>query len=117
MKKVLMMVALMLVSVSAMAQQVDCVQSEKEHYYVAEATTKTAMPETLKAVLTDKEKLIWQNTYSNSSVTSIAHKDLAACNNALDFLKAQRAIAPQGGIHASQSLSYQGRCFAVEICP
>lgn len=55
----------MLVSVSAMAQQVDCVQSEKEHYYVAEATTKMAMADALKAELTPREELIWQNTYNN----------------------------------------------------
>ena len=54
----------LLVSCSVMAQDV-CIQDEKPHYYVAEATTKTAMTDTLKAELTPREQLIWQNTYRN----------------------------------------------------
>jgi len=94
-----------------------CIQDEKPHYYVAEATTKTTMTDALKAELTPREQLIWQNTYRNFGVVSIEHKDLAACNEALDLLKAKRAIAPKNGIHALQSLSYDGQCLAVEICP
>lgn len=116
MKKVFLLVAVLLVSGSVLAQDV-CIQDEKPHYYVAEATTKTTMTDTLKAELTPREQLIWQNTYRNFSVVSVEHKDLAACNEALDLLKAKRAIAPKNGIHALQSLSYDGQCLAVEICP
>lgn len=111
------MIAAMLVSGSAMAQVAECIQDEQPHYFVAEATTKTAMPDNLKAELTPREELIWQNTYRSFSVVSPVHKDLAGCNQALDFLKAKRAIAPKNGIHALQSLSYEGDCHATVICP
>lgn len=116
MKKVFLLVAVLLVSGSVLAQDV-CIQDEKPHYYVAEATTKTTMTDALKVELTPREQLIWQNTYRNFSVVSVEHKDLAACNEALDLLKAKRAIAAKNGIHALQSLSYDGQCLAVEICP
>ncbi len=114
--KKLFVVMLMVVPGYGMAQDA-CIQDEKPHYYVAEATTKTTMTDALKAELTPREQLIWQNTYRNFSIVSIDHKDLAACSEALDMLKAKRAIAPKNGIHALQSLSYDGQCLAVEICP
>jgi len=115
MKKVFMSVALMIPG-SVMAQ-VACVQDEKPHYFVATGTAKTAMPDTLKAVLTDAEKLAWSNTYNTFSVVSPAHSDLTACNDALEMMRAQRAIAPKNGIHALQSVAYEGFCLPVEVCP
>lgn len=115
MKKVFILVAV-LMSGSVMAQ-VACMQDEKPHYFVATGTTKTAMPDTLKAVMTDAEKLAWANTYNTFSVVSPAHSDLAACTEALMLLEAQRAIAPKNGIHALQSVAYEGFCLPVEVCP
>lgn len=109
-------VLMMLVSGSVSAQ-VACLQEEKPHYFVAVATTKTTMPDALKAVLTTQEQIAWVNTYRNFSVVSPEHSDLAACNEALSMLEAQRAIAPKNGIHAVQSVSYDGYCMAVEVCP
>lgn len=115
MKKVFMLVAV-LMSSSVMAQ-VACMQDEKPHYFVATGTTKTAMPATLKAALTDAEQLAWSNTYNTFSVVSPAHTDLAACTDALEMMRAQRAIAPKNGIHALQSVAYEGFCLPVEVCP
>ncbi len=109
-------IVLSFIALPVMAQDA-CIQDEKPHYYVAEATTKTAMIDALKATLTPQQQLEWQSTYRNFGVVSIAHKDLAACNEALDLLKSKRAIAPKNGIHALQSLSYDGQCLAVEVCP
>jgi len=116
MKKVIMLVVAMMVSGSVMAQ-VACMQDEKPHYFVATGTAKTAMPDTLKAVLTSQEQTVWQNTYRTFSVVSPAHNDLAACTDALEMMRAQRAIAPKNGIHALQSVAYEGFCLPVEVCP
>jgi len=115
MKNVFMIVA-MLASGSVMAQ-VACVQDEKPHYFVAIGTVKTTMTTPLKELLTDAEELVWTNTFRTFGVTSPAHKDLAACNEALDFLRAQRNLPAKQPIHAIQSLSYEGFCLPVEVCP
>ena len=109
------MIAAVLVSFPSFAQ-VACLQDEKPHYFVATGTAKTAMPDTLKAVLTPKEQLEWQNAYNTFSVVSPAHTDLAACTDALEMMRAQRAIAPKNGIHALQSVAYEGFCLPVEVC-
>lgn len=115
MKKVFML-AVMLISGSAIAQEA-CVQDEKPHYYVAEGTTKTPLTNELKANLTPQQQVEWVNTFRTFGIVSNEHKDLAACNQALDLLVAQRNIPKKDPIHAVQSLSYQGRCLAIEICP
>lgn len=112
----LLFVLSFLAALPVMAQDA-CIQDEKQHYFVATGTTKTTMSEPLKAVLTPQEQLIWINTYRNFSITSPAHKDLTACNEALLMLESQRAIAPKNGIHAVQSVSYDGYCLPVEVCP
>lgn len=48
---------------------------------------------------------------------SPAHNDLAACTDALEMMRAQRAIAPKNGIHALQSVAYEGFCLPVVVCP
>lgn len=108
-------VLMMLIS-GNLSAQVACLQDEKPHYFVVVATTKTTMSDALKAALTPQEQIAWVNTYRNFSVVSPTHNDLSACNEALDLLKAQRALAPRNGIHALQSVSYDGYCLAVEVC-
>ncbi len=115
MKTVFMLVAI-LVSFSVSAQDV-CTPEEKPHYYVATGTVKTTVPNSLSSVLTANEKLIWTSTFRTFSVVSPAHENLAACNEGLEFLRAQRAIAIKAPIHALQSVSYEGFCLATSICP
>lgn len=114
--KKLFMLGAMLVPGSVFAQEA-CIQDEKPHYFVAIGTVKTTMTTPLKDLLTDAEELVWTNTFRTFGVTSPAHKDLAACNEALDFLRAQRNLPAKQPIHAIQSLSYEGFCLPVEVCP
>ena len=90
MKKVFMLVAVLMAG-QVVAQDA-CIQDEKPHYFVADKTLKTTMPDSLKAVLTLQEQLIWTNTYRSESVVSPVHSDLAACNQALELLEAQRNL-------------------------
>jgi len=115
MKKLLMLAAV-LFSGNVLAQDA-CIQDEKPHYFVAIGTVKTTMTAPLKELLTDAEELVWTNTFRTFGVTSPAHKDLAACSEALEFLRAQRNLPAKQPIHAIQSLSYEGFCLPVEVCP
>ncbi len=115
MKKVFMLVAL-LVSFSVSAQEA-CLLDEKPHYYVAEGTTKTPLTNELKANMTPQQQAEWVNTFRTFGIVSAVHENLAACNEALDLLVAQRNIPRKDPIHAVQSLSYQGRCIATVLCP
>lgn len=115
MKKLIMLVA-MLVSFSVSAQDI-CVQDEKPHYYVAEGTTKTPLTNELKASLTPQQQVEWVNTFRTFGIVSIIHENLAACDQALELLVAQRNIPKKDPIHAVQSLSYQGRCLPATLCP
>lgn len=111
-----MLIALCFISLPVVAQDA-CIQDGKPHYFVATGTVKTTMTAPLKDLLTDAEELVWTNTFRTFGVTSPAHKDLAACDNALDMLRAQRNLPAKQPIHAIQSLSYEGFCLPVEVCP
>lgn len=114
MKKLLMLAAV-LVSFPVFAQDA-CIQDEKPHYFVAIGTVKTTMTTPLKELLTDAEELVWTNTFRTFGITSIAHVNLAACDNALSMLRTQRNLPAKQPIHAIQSLSYEGFCLPVEVC-
>lgn len=111
------LIALSLVlSGSAIAQDA-CLIDEKPHYFVAEGTTKTPLTNELRANLTPDQQAVWTNSFRTFGIVSAIHNDLAACNDALELLTAQRNIPRKDPIHAVQSLSYQGRCIATVICP
>ena len=93
--------ALMLVSSLAVAQGAECIQDEKPHFYRATGTVQTQGTTALR-------------TFSE---VSPALKDLAACGQALEFLRAQTGIAPKGAITKKQFISYEGSCIAAELCP
>lgn len=116
MYKSISVLAALVLSSSVYAQQVECIQEEKPHYYVATGTVKTTIPAPLAAVLTSAEEVVWTNTFRTFGVVSPVHTDLAACNEALDFLKSKRNLPAKAPIHALQSLSYEGECLAVSIC-
>lgn len=114
-KSISVLAALVLTN-SVYAQQVECIQDAKPHYFVATGTVKTTIPTPLAAVLTEAEKVVWTNTFRTFGVVSPVHADLAACNEALDHLKSKRSLPAKAPIHALQSLSYEGECLAVSIC-
>ncbi len=117
MKKVFMLVA-MLVSFSVSAQDTSCVQDERPHFFMATGTFKTTIPDSLEAVLTDKEKLIWTSTVQTEIVIGPEQGNLQACKDALGLLEAQRNILPKKPIHVLQSVSYKGiGCVPVSHCP
>lgn len=90
---------MMLVSGSVFAQEA-CFTEEKPHYFVATGTAKTVGVGGLRTF----------------GIVSPNHNDMAACNEALDMLRAQTGIAGGNGI-ATQLLSYEGFCIAAEVCP
>ena len=100
MKKLLLLTALATMS-NAYAQQAECIIDEKPHYFVATGTAKTENA---------------TGTLRTFGLTSVPHKDLAACNEALDLLRAQIRINKKNDIPA-QKVAYEGFCVATEICP
>lgn len=112
----LVVVLVMVGFVSAAKAQDACLIDEKPHYYVVTGTVKTTMTDPLKALLASDEQLVWTNTFRTFSVVSIAHDDLATCNENLKFLRAQRNIPAKQPIHAIQSVSYEGFCLPVALC-
>lgn len=101
MNKLLLASVLSVVMSNVSAQQVECILDEKPHYYVATGTVNGGGVQGLRTF----------------SVVSPTHKDLAACTEGLELLRAQMKIAPKGNISASQNVSYEGFCITTEICP
>lgn len=101
MKKLLFVSAIFAVSTSVSAQQAECVIDEKPHYFVATGTAKTENA---------------TGALRSFGVVSPSHKDLAACNEALDQLRAQIRINAKNGLPA-QKVAYEGFCLTTEICP
>ncbi len=99
MNKLLIVLALLVASQSVSAQQAECFTEEKPHYFTALGTSKSGT-----------------TAIRNFTYVSPAHKDLAACTEALDMLKADRGVSSTDGI-VTQTIRITGKCLAVEICP
>lgn len=102
MKKFLLVAALATMS-NAYAQQAECIIDEKPHYFVVTGTAKTEAINSAGALRT-------------FGLVSNPHKDLAACDEALEILRAQIRINAKNGLPA-QKVAYEGFCVATEICP
>lgn len=99
MKTLILVVVLFVMSGVAAAQEV-CTPEEKPHYYVATGTAKNGT-----------------SALKTFGIVSPAHKDLTACNEALEFLKSQTGIAGVPGKIPAQLIHYEGFCLATEVCP
>lgn len=100
MKELLLATALATMG-NAYAQQAECIIDEKPHYFVATGTAKTENA---------------TGALRTFGLVSNPHKDLAACDEALEILRAQIRINAKNGLPA-QKVAYEGFCVATEICP
>lgn len=101
MNKLLIASLLAAITSNASAQQAECIIDEKPHYFVATGTAKTENA---------------AGGLRTFGLVSKDHKDLAACDEALELLRAQIRINAKNGL-PGQKVAYEGFCIATEICP
>ena len=108
MNKLLVAVVLAVIAVPAFAQQAECNQEQKGHFYTGTATVRTINKDTLAQV----------GPIRNHDKTGPVLKDLATCRLTRDMLNAFTGIVPRedSPIRVLQQVSYEVECYAVEYC-
>lgn len=107
MSKILMVLFSLVLSGPAFAQQVECNQEEKGHFYTGTATIRTINKDGVQI-----------GPIRNHEKTGPVVKDLATCNLSKDMLHSFTGIVPRedSPIKILQQVSYDVKCYAVEYC-